>query len=200
MQYLITPSLYSSWYWYKKINSKTKQDFLNTLNKVKEQPSPAMSAGIEFETAVMSYADGFGASNEPCIIEFGELLQGASWQDVVKRPMTISGLDLLLYGKVDAIKKDTVYDIKVTKNYVVGKYEVSIQHLLYMYCSNIGNFEYLIHDGKANYKEHYNWSFGSSYDLLVSRISNMLSDIIADNDFKEVFDKNWRALNADIIT
>jgi len=174
------------------MDAKTKQDFLDTLNKVKFEPTPAMQAGIDFENEVEKYTLGDSETKSECVIEFGELLIGSIWQEKVRRELKIGEFDLLLYGRTDAIKRNTVYDVKFTKNYTVGKFESSIQHWLYLYCSRLKEFEYLVSNGKANYVEFYTWS-ENSLELLSGRIADMLQDIFADKEFKESFIKNWSA-------
>lgn len=191
MKYLITPSLYNAWYWYKKLESSTKEDFLNTLNKVPFPQNENMLAGIKFEDDIRAYTLGNPSENE-CVTEFGEILKNALWQEVVKKDLKTDYYDLLLYGKVDAIANKKIYDVKFTKNYDIGKYEYSIQHLLYMYCSGINDFEYLVSNGHATYKEAYSWG-KSSLDLLQSRISDMLADILANSEFKAAFNQFWQA-------
>lgn len=191
MKYLITPSLYNAWYWYKKLESSTKEDFLNTLNKVPFPQNENMLAGIKFEDEIKDYNLGNPSENE-CVVEFGNILKGAYWQEVVKKDLSFGDYDLLLYGKIDAVKLNKIYDIKFTKNYDIGKYEYSIQHLLYMYCSGIKDFEYLVSNGRETYKEAYSWD-ETSLNLLQSRIANMLSDIFANAEFKAAFNQFWQA-------
>lgn len=175
------------------MDTKTERDFLDTLNKVAFEPSPAMQAGIDFEDAIVRYVE--DRADEPsnqAVIEFGLLLEGAVWQERLKRDLKVGDFDILLYGKADAIKLNKIYDIKMTSNYKVGKFKGSIQHLTYMYCMPAKDFEYLVWDGRNTYKESYQWE-GNSLEILTSRIAEMLADIFNHDPFKIAFEKNWSA-------
>lgn len=208
-KYLITPSLYSSFLYYakgnfdvyedpekaKEMENKAREDFLNTLNKVKSEPSEAMIRGINFENLVSAICEGktpvITPEEEPevnCAIDIAEKVRGGTWQVVLQKDIG----KYLLYGKADVIKRDIIFDIKRTSSYDIGKYQDSIQHLLYLECTKIDKFEYLICDGKNLYGESY-FKQSNNLQILTEKIEEMVAWIKSAPEFAEPFEKNWIA-------
>lgn len=219
MTKLITASLYNAYLYYaktdfatEKAQAKAKQDFLNTLNKVKSEKSPAMLKGIQFEDAIRSIAEGNSrdksiklpkdanpleypllnrlTDNEyKCALEIAEKVKGGTWQ--VKLSKTIG--NYLLFGYADVIKQAVINDIKRVNQYAeIGKYEPSIQHLIYLECSPLEHFKYLICDGKSNFEEYYHKD-ANNRDKLMSRIDEMVEFINQTPEFKTPFEANWNS-------
>ena len=229
MSYLITPSLYYSYWYYKetdfdgvyidadsakKAEEKALADWLNTLNKVKTLPTPAMQAGIDFENAVYEMDVNFSHITEDeegtpylngekilypaayalkeeerkCAYDFAKIVNGGIWQySLIKKEGNFT-----LYGRADVIKGNTIYDIKRVSSYDVGKYQESIQHLLYMECSSLEHFRYLICDGKNTYEEYYGKDAGT-HDILMGKINTMVDWINSVPEFAKPFNKYWIA-------
>jgi hypothetical protein len=191
--FLITPSLYSAWkYWkYWKDSEDTGEeemiDLLDTLNKVKREKSPAIQRGIYFENAVRGVCDGTGVSDDFCVMDAAEIVEGGLWQQRVSRELDGD----LTYGIADVIRSNTIYDIKRVFEYDLGKYEGSIQHLIYMYATGIPNFEYVISDGIEIYVETYHWEAGS-LETLRDRIAEMKGSLLSDEKMRRAFLAHWR--------
>ena len=134
----ITPSLYSAYYWYAIKDYGTKEDFLRVLRKEPSEPSAAMQAGIEFEDHVRNICEGRVAPTEDNASKLAKIVEGGIWQPWVGREYK----GLWLYGRADVIKCDTIYDIKVCEKYDFGKYQYSLQHHIYSYCTEISTFIY----------------------------------------------------------
>ena len=198
-RYLVTPSLYSSWDYYRNGENTTKEDFLRTLRKDKFPPNEAMLRGIQFEDDVV------GLLKQPPIFPKGhddyldccnyvaKIVSGSLYQERVFRPAMIGPYDVLLYARADFIKRDYGYDTKFTSSYEIGKYAGSIQHDLTMKCANLPKFAYLVCDGHHIYEEKYNRT-NVSDEILSARIYEMLFDIFADEDFAELYRGNWESL------
>jgi len=185
--FLITPSLYSSWkYWIENEEDDSKTDILDTLNKTDKPKSPAMLAGIEFEEKIQKICEG-GIGEDALVNEVAGMVRGGMWQQTVSRELDGD----LLYGRADVIRRNTIYDIKKVIQYEVGKYEGSIQHLIYMYATDIPNFDYLIADSYSVYVETYHWGT-RSLDELRARIADMKESILADTEMAAAFIKNWK--------
>lgn len=185
--WLVTPSLYSKYYWYAIRDYGTTEDFLKVLRREKTPTTESQQAGIDFEDKIRAVCEGREEAKEGSIIEeIANFVKGGFWQVRVKREFDSN----LLYGRADVITPSMIYDIKLTSSYDLGQYDYSIQHLLYMYCSGIPHFKYLISDGKRVYVEEHSWS-NTSLDTLKSRIYEMLSFIECNKAFREVFNKNW---------
>lgn len=167
----ITPSLYSSWYWYTEATGdkeeQAKLDFENALNKVKSEPTEAMQDGIDYENKIRKLAEHLGGINpitdvpyeellkqyDDVDIQIAELLKNGIWQQNIIQKTLRLPLELCLPGNAVAFKgvMDTldiyngiIYDLKKTKNFRRSQYDYSIQHLVYMYCSELYKFRYII--------------------------------------------------------
>lgn len=198
-QFIITPTLYSNWYWYNRLDGKTKEDFLNTLNKVKEPPTDAMLAGINFEDAVHAdCVDGLPGEVDGtdlyarCVRKVAETVNGGLWQQPCGKEITIGGVDYILYGKIDVLKRDWIFDIKFTGSYEVGKYTDSVQHDLYMFCTGIHKFAYLPSDGKDTWREDYFFT-PEAKQRMVGNLATMMEGIYCDDDFNSAYCTNWQA-------
>jgi hypothetical protein len=193
-RYLVTPTLHSSWCWYMD-SDQTKQDFLNTLNKVPIEPTEAMFLGRQFEDDVYLACDGDykPSSNnlyDLCVLEAAEHARDGLRQEKVCRDIRIAGYDVLLYGKADLIRRDWIYDLKRTKNYDIGKYEGSIQHAVYMEGSGIHNFRYIVSDGRSVWLEDYHYN-DAMRDGMISKIADMLDCIFTDGELAPAYDSHW---------
>lgn len=198
-KYLITASLYSSYSYYahtnfemygdkaEEIEAKALQDWKDTLNKVKRPTTEILQRGINFENAVRAITDGHPIEHENAA-DVAEIVKGGMWQ--VKLSKNVS--NYVLYGIADVIKRDTVYDIKRVTSYDCPKYEGSIQHLLYMECTELEHFKYLISDGKNIYEEYYHKDDDNRTKLL-SRIDKMINFIRLNSEFNKAFEENWRS-------
>lgn len=186
MAFLITPSLYSQWFWHLQTD-RTKDEFLSYLRKEPQPTSEAMQQGIDFEDSVRSVTEG-GKTEDPCIEETARIVSGGLWQVTLTKRIG----DLCLYGRSDVIKRDTIYDIKRCGKYEVGKYQDSIQHDLYMECSGLKRFVYIACDGNAVYQEEYRQTEQSRNELF-ARIREMVNWINADADYSKAFVEHWTA-------
>ena len=144
MRYLITHSLLSSWSWAMRDNpyedltterDKT-EEFLKSLNREPIERTPAMQNGIDFEDLVTDIMFELGDKTHKWydaalrvhdIVRKGSLLQYSAKQEI-----TIAGKDLLLYGRLDALRAGVVYDIKFSGSYDRGIYINSTQHPMYL--------------------------------------------------------------------
>lgn len=202
-KYLITPTLINSYQYY--INDEFKSpadsraDFLKTLSKEKFEPNQAMQKGIDFENDIKAKCDGYilldGKENpdyETVCDEITEIVKGGLWQESVKKDLQIGNQEFLLYGKTDVIKRDTVYDIKYTSNYELGKFLNSAQHLIYLYCTGLPKFKYLISNGKDFWQEDY-FNNVNIENEIKSKINDFLSYLENDNEAKNLFEKKWQA-------
>jgi carbonic anhydrase len=93
---------------------------------------------------------------------------------------------------MDVVKRDTIYDIKFTSNYEVGKFVSSSQHRIYLYCSDLPKFQYLVSDGKEYWIEDYH-----NHANIENELKGMISDFMnyLDNDIeaKEMFLTKWES-------
>ena len=127
-----------------------------------------------------------------CIKEIGKIVQKSLWQQTCKKDLQVGNQEFLLYGRMDVIKRDTIYDIKFTSNYELGKFMDSSQHRIYLYCLGLPKFQYLISDGKEYWTEDYHNHEGIE-DELKGMISDFMSYLENDKEAKEMFLTNWES-------
>lgn len=197
---LITPTLLNSFQYYiqdeYKSPADSRADFLRTLSRERFEPNEAMQRGIDFENEIKTIADKFielkiedyeAKSN---LFKIADIVKGGLWQQTCKKDLTIGNQEFLLYGKCDVVKRDTIYDIKFTSNYEVGKFLDSAQHLIYLYCLDLPKFQYLVSDGEEYWVEDYHNHAGIE-DEIKSKISDFLSYLENDKEAKEMFFTKW---------
>lgn len=142
----------------------------------------ALTRDMKERTVMHQYID--------CVENVANIVNSGLWQQTCKKELKIGNQEFLLYGRCDVIKLDTIYDIKFTNNYDVGKFLKSNQHLIYLYCTNMPKFSYLISDGQEWWREDY---FNSHIieDLIKSNISNFINYLENDKEAKEMFETKW---------
>jgi len=85
-----------------------------------------------------------------------EIVKGGQWQVKNKKDVVIDGVAFLLYGRIDVLKAGTIYDVKFTKNYDVGKFIGSTQHPMYFAITpGALDFSYLVSNGTNVWLETY---------------------------------------------
>lgn len=195
-RYLLTPTLLNSFQYYKGYEGDHEpliyEDFLRTLAREPSEPTEAMMKGIEFEHKIYQVTTKAGPSDEKVVNELAEVVDSGMWQQSVKKELSHNNMDLLLYGRTDVIKQDYVYDIKFTKNYAFPKFLDSAQHLVYLYCSQLPKFSYLISNGTEWWREDYDNS-DEVLELLRTKIDDFLNFLETDHRAKSLYFNQWEA-------
>ena len=167
MAYMITQSLISSWFYAMTENPYSDattedtswEDFMRTLRREPSVPNEAMQNGIDFENLVTDILNGRADASDKwyaAAAKIAQIIKGARLQLPAKRIVTIRGEEILLYGRLDALKAGVVYDIKFTKHYDAGKYFGSPQHPMYLdIVPEADAFTYLASDGTHVWPETY---------------------------------------------
>jgi len=124
VSYLVTASLLNSWEWY--LNSwdegedAARLDFEATLRREPIADNDAMAAGRAFEDAVTALCLGGVEPSEDsygdCVREVAEYVRGKIFQYKASRPVSIDGIDFLLYGRMDAFGGPWIDDININAN------------------------------------------------------------------------------------
>lgn len=143
-----------------------------------------LTRAMKERTVMFQYID--------CVENVANIVKGGLWQQTVKKDLTVGNQEFLLYGKCDVIKRDTIYDIKFTSNYEVGKFLDSAQHLIYLYCLDLPKFQYLVSDGKDYWIEDYFNNSGIE-DEIKSKISDLMGYLENDKEAKEMFLTKWES-------
>lgn len=204
-RYLLTPSLFDSWRFYQLLDSKEKQDFLDSLLKkpITDPDSLAnIKAGLDFEADVMKVCMSGNVYNTltgdmdhdyaRCIAEVADTVRGGLWQERVQFEVKFYGMTFLVYGKMDVVKRDFIFDIKRSKSYDLGKYQESVQHGTYMFGSKLPKFAYLISDETRVFREDY----AMSPDIeaaMMNGYETLVDGILADADFRAAYLEHWKA-------
>lgn len=154
----MTASLLNAWLY--SYSDEGFKDFLKVLNREPTTPNKAMLDGIQFENMVSAWNKGFPAEQTHkwfnCIKTCADILKGSQEQVKVYKDYKCDGINFLLYGKLDNLKRSIIYDTKFSASYRYGKYVNSPQHPMYFeLVPEAGKFIYLIADGKDVYKEEY---------------------------------------------
>lgn len=199
-RYLITPSLHQSFRYHMEDDEATKDNLLNTLNKVRFETTDAQKKGNDFERDVIARCAGQSIASKDeswikCVEETATYVVGALQQERVMSHLIINDIPVLIYGKADFIKRDRGYDTKFTGVYEVGKFTRSIQHAVYMACSGLPNFSYLITDGRSVWKEDYCLTLGMIQNM-VGEIADMLNVFQRDPVLWAAFTNNWKAYDS----
>lgn len=116
--------------------------------------------------------------------------------------------DVELYGFIDELKRDVVYDIKTTSSYQFGKYERGWQRHVYPYCliasgemENVVAFEYTAFALKGGtsrtplitgtrYPEYYTYNHEQSVKLLTNHVERFIEFLESNRDLitdKKIF-------------
>ena len=186
----ITPSLYSAYYWYAIKDYGSKEDFLRVLRKEPSEPTPSIQAGIDFEDRVHNICEGLITPCDDVASEIADIVRGGIWQPWVGREYK----GLWLYGRADVIKCDTIYDIKVCDKYELGKYQYSIQHWIYSYCTEISKVVYLVNEKKKTKEELFFEEYyldNTAIEDMESKINDFIGFINGNDEFRREYEARW---------
>lgn len=165
--YLMTHSLLSSWLYAIKDNpyedATTERDpmaeFMQVLRREPTETTEAMRNGIDFEDLVTEIVNGHGDTENKwfdAAQKVASIVRGGQLQYKARKTITVSGMDFVLYGRLDCLKAGTVYDLKFSKSYDRGKYIDSTQHPTYMkIIPEATQFTYIVSNGTDVWTETY---------------------------------------------
>lgn len=205
-RYLITHSLLSAWLYamrsnpYEDATTSDRDSLAEFMQVLRREPTPtteAMQMGIDFEDLVTAIAkgNGDGVKRNPewydAAKKVAEIVRGGSLQHKARKVAEVSGMMFVMYGRLDALKAGTIYDIKFSRSYDKGKFFDSTQHPMYLdLVPEANEFVYLVSDGKTLYQERYRRD--EVADITIT-IGNFVSWLTA-NGLLETFKKHWQAL------
>ena len=151
----------------------SQYDIMPMLRRDEIETNQAMQNGIDFENRVIKGE----------IEELKELVNNGLYQ--VKLSKECEGY--MLFGFADLIKGLKIYDFKFVKSYEIGKYRNAVQHLLYMYCADMDEFEYIIGTkDESIYYESY-----SRDDKKLIEVVNQFDKWLDKTGNREVYNKNY---------
>ena len=168
MRYLMTHSLLSSWLYSIKANPyedmtterDPEEEFLRVLRREPTPVTEAMENGNKFEDMVTRIAAGEDDfRDEPwhdAAVKCAQIVKGGAVQYKAKTEIVVSGVKILLYGRLDFLKAGMVIDTKFSKGYERGKYFDSTQHPTYLkLIPEADSFMYLVSNGSEVWTEVY---------------------------------------------
>ena len=201
--YLMTHSLLSSWLYamksspYEDLTSERDAygDFLKTLRREPTETTQAMQNGIDFENMVTDIVNGvevdFNEKWYDAASKVANTVRGGQLQYKAKKQIVVSGIPILLYGRLDVLKAGEIIDIKFSSGYERGKYFDSTQHPVYLeLIPEAYQFTYLITNGSDVWKETYRREETHS---MIPTIAYFLS-YLKESGLWEEYAKHWEAL------
>jgi hypothetical protein len=188
-------------------------EFLKTLRREPTEQTEAMKNGIIFEdlvTAILENKQTFGFTVE--IFEGEELphdplaitehkwyeaaltvankIRGGVLQYKAYKTIDIAGTTVFLYGRLDALRAGTIYDIKFSKSYERGKYFSSTQHPTYFeVVPEAKQFQYLVSNGADVWTETYSREDSQDIKIIISDFFSWLSA----QGLMELYKEKWLA-------
>ena len=203
-KYMITHSLLSSWLYAMKDNPYSDAesepedplaDFRRVLNREPTETTESMQNGIDFENLITDLcfgeqADKDGTWLEPAQI-IADIIQGGQLQVKCGKTVQVDGMSIFLYGRLDALKAGTIYDIKYSKGYERGKFYESTQHPMYFeLVPEACSFSYLVSDGRSFWSETYRRDETQSILPTVAAFLDWLASV----GLMDTFKAKWLAL------
>jgi len=170
MRYLLTHSLLSSWLYLMKDNTFSdatnekdwQEDFMKVLKREPTETTEAMQKGIDFEDMVtrITLKQQTEADEQSTWYESAKKVaqdvSGGALQYKASKPVTVDGVDLLLYGRLDCLKAGKVMDIKYSGSYDTGHFFDSTQHPMYLeLIPEAYEFVYVVSNGQYVWHETY---------------------------------------------
>lgn len=202
MTYLITQTLLSAWNYahdcHISCSEDAYKDFLDTLNRVRKEPSEAMRNGILFEDAVYRVAKGYPSDEyvyESGVKAVADVIRGGAIQVKLSRNLRVDGRDFVVYGIADVVKAGTIYDVKFSnKDFasaeLPGRYLNSPQHPAYLYAlPEARDFVYLVSDGEDLYTERYD----RKNTRPIGDIVKEFMDFLKVSGLMNVYESKWSA-------
>lgn len=200
--YLLTHSLLSSWLYAMKDNPYSDatterdsyQEFLQALRREPGEQTDAMRNGIEFEDLVTAIVNGEADTEHKwyeAASKVANIVRGGWLQYKAKKEITVSGIKILLYGRLDVLKAGEVIDIKFSQSYDRGKYIDSTQHPTYLELIPEANqFTYLVSNGNEVWTETYRRD--ETPDIIT--IIEAFLAYLKENGLWELYVAHWTAL------
>jgi hypothetical protein len=171
-------TLLDTFHWYQQNEKETAlEEFLSSVNRTSkfseaaargtafnELIDAAIKDTVQFEHAIKNKQEQITFKNftfpTAIVKEFVAFFSGSVSNIFVEAPIETQSGTVRLYGYIDEIKRDWVYDIKTKNQYKFPAFMEKYQHLVYPYCLHekgtpINNFQYTITDFNDTFVEEY---------------------------------------------
>jgi hypothetical protein len=134
-------------------------EFVATLRREPTPTNEAMQKGIDFENLVTDIMSGCGDPSHgwyEAATSVSRIIKNGVLQFKARREIEVSGVPILLHGRLDALKAGIIFDIKFSGSYEIGKYLDSTQHPTYFeLVPEAKEFMYLVSNGTNVWPEGY---------------------------------------------
>lgn len=196
-RYLMTHSMLSSWLYAIKGNpyedTTSERDamaeFMLTLRREPTPTTEAMQKGIDFEDLVTAIVAGRGDPDHRwygAASKVAAIVSGGTLQYRARKEVSVGGLTLVLYGRLDALHAGGIYDIKFSTGYERGKYFGSTQHPTYLeLVPEAEQFTYIVSNGSEVWTERYRREETPSIFPIISDFLDWLRAMDLMNTYKE---------------
>lgn len=189
----LSPTILDSFAYYLSIDNDEqsevkRQEIIARFDGKEIVKSEAMQKGIDFEATVLKCCnepDKFSYENDKCVVEIADMVRGGIYQHSA---VCVCG-DVYLHCIMDFLKANTVYDVKTTSKYEIGKYGQSNQHLAYLQAlraEKINRFVYLATDFRNVFYEDYNYQ-PAFEDTLKSNIARFFDYLQSDKEMNQAY-------------
>lgn len=190
-------------------------DFLRVLRREPTPTNDAMQKGIDFENLITAIVKGIptAVSHDynystkmteervvpvtehkwyPAAVQTLQYVNGGLLQVPESKTVTIRGMEIFLYGRLDALKAGKIYDIKFSGNYDRGKYIDSTQHPMYLeLVPDAQAFCYVVSNGTDVWTEEYR---REELITTITYIARDFLDWIRTMGLMELYQEKWLAL------
>lgn len=209
----VYPTIVDSYHYFLSSENMTFDEMIDRINRAPRPVNDAALKGSAFndlidmhiqdqdlETTETDYVinkDGliFSFSRNICD-EIARTVKGSLSQVFCKADIKTKYGVVELYGYLDYVYRDIVYELKTTGYYTFPKFHNNFQHKCYLYMlRNMGievkEATYIITDFRSVYKETYTWN-DRMYNELLSDLNGFLDFVNRNRD--QITYKNYLAL------
>ena len=205
-RYNFYATLLDSFVYFKGSDYMDKQDLLNRINREPFEATDAMKKGTAFHEILnldksefdkLPYGIGKKGNaevilNDYCfdlmlVDEFRLKTRYRSelFEIRLEHVVDFGDYEVMLYGYLDWVWRNSIIDIKTTARYDFPKYAKGYQHQVYLYIANqlgfkLDNFTYMVTNFKDTYVESYHYQEQRFYNNLKA-ICNELVDFITNH-------------------
>lgn len=194
------------------------KEFLDVLNRIPTETNQAMQNGIDFEDLVTAIVEAdptaapklcrqvkYNYSTRTYDTELvppaqhmwfaaaakvAGIVDGGQLQCVASKTIEVNGMQIFLYGRLDALKAGSIYDIKFSKGYDRGKYVDSTQHPTYFeLVPEADDFTYLVSNGSDVWTETYRKEETQDIKFIISDFLSWLTAM----GLMDIFKEKWLA-------
>lgn len=190
-------------------------DFLRVLRREPTPTTDAMQKGIDFEDLITAIINGIPMARShdynystkvteermvptqehkwyPAAVQALRYVNGGLLQVPESKTVEIDGVEIFLYGRLDALRAGKIYDIKFSGSYDRGKYFDSTQHPMYLeLVPEAESFVYIVSNGTDVWTEEYR---REEIQIPITVTANDFLCWLRSMDLMDLYKEKWLAL------